>query len=198
MPKGFTEREKALIRASFLEQGRELFATYGLRKTAIEDLTKAVGISKGAFYLFFESKEQLFFELLEQFESDFRALLLKHITLDNDTPKVRMRALLYQAIALWKRNVQFVHIPADDYEHLLRKLPPELLKLHESRQNAFAIEFAAAWEKSGVQLRVEPRLLAGLLRALFFVTLHENDYDEGMYESIVKAHIDMFIHYVLP
>jgi AcrR family transcriptional regulator len=70
MPKGFTERGKALIHASFLEQGRELFATYGLRKTAIEDLTKAVGISKGAFYLFFESKEQLFFELLEQTVSD--------------------------------------------------------------------------------------------------------------------------------
>src|SRR5215470_2305575 len=104
MPKGFTDREKALIRAGLLEKGRELFATYGLRKTNVEDLTRAVGISKGAFYLFFESKEALFFELLEHFEADFQAVLLEHIARDTLPPRERMRALLHEAISVWQRN----------------------------------------------------------------------------------------------
>ena len=37
---------------------------YGLKKTTIEDLVKLVGIAKSSFYLFFESKEALYVELM--------------------------------------------------------------------------------------------------------------------------------------
>lgn len=56
MPKGFTDREKETIRAQMREKGRKLFEKHGLRKTSVDELTNAVGISKGAFYLFFELK----------------------------------------------------------------------------------------------------------------------------------------------
>jgi AcrR family transcriptional regulator len=72
MPKGFTEKERESIHQQLLERGREIFANYGVRKTSVEDLTRAVGISKGAFYIFFSSKEELFLEIMEQFEARFR------------------------------------------------------------------------------------------------------------------------------
>ncbi len=68
MPKGFTEYEKELIRKRLLEQGQRLFSAYGLKKTNIEEIAKAAGISKGAFYNFYESKEALFMEVIEQAE----------------------------------------------------------------------------------------------------------------------------------
>src|SRR5262245_2682512 len=103
MPKGFTDREKAMIRASLLERGRELFAAHGLRKTNVEELTRAVGISKGAFYLFFESKEHLFFELLQQYEASFQATLLERIARDDLPPRERMRALMHESLSAWRR-----------------------------------------------------------------------------------------------
>ena len=36
-----------------------------MKKTSVEQLTKAVGIAKGSFYKFYESKEMLFFAVLE-------------------------------------------------------------------------------------------------------------------------------------
>ena len=41
------------------------FTDYETEKTSVEQLTKAVGIAKGSFYKFYESKEMLFFAVLE-------------------------------------------------------------------------------------------------------------------------------------
>lgn len=51
-------------RASLLTAARGEFARKGLRGARIEDITAACGLSKGAFYLHFTSKEELFGELV--------------------------------------------------------------------------------------------------------------------------------------
>ena len=97
MPRAFSEQERATIRAALLEQGRALFGQVGLRKTNVEELARAVGISKGAFYLFFESKEELYFELLEAFEAGYKQAMLAEIARSGQPPRVRMRVLLERA-----------------------------------------------------------------------------------------------------
>lgn len=64
MPKGFTEQEKINISEKLITECKLSWQTYGYKKTSIDDLCKKVGISKGAFYLFFETKESLFMETL--------------------------------------------------------------------------------------------------------------------------------------
>lgn len=41
-----------------------------MKKTSVDQLTKAVGIAKGSFYKFYESKEMLFFAVLENVHSE--------------------------------------------------------------------------------------------------------------------------------
>ena len=64
MARSFTEREKENIKRSLQEACKQSWTQYGYKKTSVDDLCKQVGISKGAFYLFFESKEALFCEVL--------------------------------------------------------------------------------------------------------------------------------------
>ena len=64
MARSFTEREKENIKRSLQEACKQSWTQYGYKKTSVDDLCKLVGISKGAFYLFFESKEALFCEVL--------------------------------------------------------------------------------------------------------------------------------------
>ena len=64
MPRSFTEREKENIKRSLQEACKQSWTQYGYKKTSVDDLCKQVGISKGAFYIFFESKEALFCEVL--------------------------------------------------------------------------------------------------------------------------------------
>lgn len=48
------ERQKQIINVS-----RQLFTLYGVEKTSVADIIKELGIAKGTFYWYFESKEQL-------------------------------------------------------------------------------------------------------------------------------------------
>ena len=51
-------------RDALIAMARLEFVKHGIRGARIEDITAAGGLSKGAFYLHFESKEQLFGELV--------------------------------------------------------------------------------------------------------------------------------------
>ncbi len=64
MARRFTQQEKQNIRTKLLAECQKSWAKYGYKKTSIEEICSKVGISKGAFYLFFESKEALFTETL--------------------------------------------------------------------------------------------------------------------------------------
>lgn len=64
MARSFTQREKENIRKSLQEACKQNWTQYGYKKTSVDALCRQVGISKGAFYLFFESKEALFCEVL--------------------------------------------------------------------------------------------------------------------------------------
>ncbi len=94
MPKAFSEHEKDTIRAQMREKGKKLFEKQGLRKTSVDELTESVGISKGAFYLFYESKEELFLQILEELEMDFRSRIFDF----SISPKEDVRQLLAKSL----------------------------------------------------------------------------------------------------
>ena len=86
MPKAFSEIEKETIRSQMREKGKKLFEQHGLKKTSVDELTEAVGISKGAFYLFYESKEELLMEILEQIEKEIQTSILE-FAVQSKTPQ---------------------------------------------------------------------------------------------------------------
>ncbi|HEY2029699.1 MAG TPA: helix-turn-helix domain-containing protein, partial [Myxococcales bacterium] len=57
---------------ALVSAARAEFARKGLRGARIEDITSACGLSKGSFYLHYESKEALFGELVEAFTAAMR------------------------------------------------------------------------------------------------------------------------------
>jgi AcrR family transcriptional regulator len=185
MPRAFSEREREAIREALLERGRGLFAAQGLRKTSVEELAAAAGISKGAFYLFFGSKEELFFTLLEQYEARYQATLLEQIARPELPPRARMAALLERALAMWRAEALFTRFSRDEYEQLLRRLPPERVAAHLAADEAFAATFAVAWAAQGAPLAAPPRLVAGLIRALFFVSMHADDFGADAYPEVI-------------
>lgn len=56
-------KRKVLI----IEKASELFAVNGFNATSVQDITDACGISKGAFYLSFKSKDSLLVSIFEYF-----------------------------------------------------------------------------------------------------------------------------------
>ena len=66
----FTDYETDQLRKALLKETRRCAVTLGMKKTSVEQLTKAAGIAKGSFYKFYESKEMLFFAVLENVHSE--------------------------------------------------------------------------------------------------------------------------------
>jgi len=56
-----------MAREALLEAARAEFARAGLERARIEDIARRAAVSKGAFYIHFESKEAAFREILQRF-----------------------------------------------------------------------------------------------------------------------------------
>ena len=59
-------------RQQILDESSRLFAERGYHPTAVADIVDALGVGKGVFYWYFESKEDLFLEILASSSQDLR------------------------------------------------------------------------------------------------------------------------------
>lgn len=66
LPKKMQREE---TRGKILESAAQVFASKGYHNAAVDDIVKASGTSKGAVYFYFESKEQIFLSLVEDYAS---------------------------------------------------------------------------------------------------------------------------------
>ncbi len=60
------EREKEQRRAVIISAAEELFFTKGISNTTMDDIADKVELSKGAVYLYFKSKEELFAAIVQR------------------------------------------------------------------------------------------------------------------------------------
>jgi AcrR family transcriptional regulator len=176
MPKAFTEQEKELIRKRLLEQGHKQFSAYGLRKTNIEELAEGAGISKGAFYLFYASKEALFMDVVEQVEQRFRQELFAMVDLPGPSPRARLFALLQHAFHRVKTLPLLQFLTGNDFDLLFRRVPPETFQEHVANDRAFINELITRCRNAGIPLRVRPEEMISLLYPLVLTILHEDEY----------------------
>jgi AcrR family transcriptional regulator len=197
MPKGFSEREKRSIRERLIEEGREAFGMYGLKRTSVDDLTRAVGISKGAFYLFFDSKEELFVEVLARFEADLQARLLDLALRPGLSPRESFRELVTQATSLRRTDPFLRHLTPDDVEQVFRRLPEERVAAMRDADVPFLSAFVERWRERGVAISVEPRVLAGLLQTLFYASLHQDEVDPDVFPRVMDLLVDSLSRYVV-
>ena len=176
MPKGFTEHEKDLIGRRLLEQGYKLFSAYGLRKTNIEEIAQAAGISKGAFYNFYESKEALFMDVIEEAEIRVRQEILAVIDLPGPSPRARLSAVLKKAFAIFETMPILRFVTSSDYDLLFRKFPADKLQEHLASDRAFIEELIARCQEASIPIRAQPEQVVGLLYPLVLTILHKDDW----------------------
>lgn len=77
-------------RAQILERSLEVFAENGYHRTSITDVVKAAGVARGTFYLYFDSKEAIFHELLDTLLGTLRASV-GGMDLSPDAPPMRVQ-----------------------------------------------------------------------------------------------------------
>jgi len=197
MPKAFSEHEKETIRAQMYEKGRKLFEKQGIQKTSVDELAKAVGISKGAFYLFCESKEELFLEILERLETDFRTRIFDFSISSKSNARQLLAKLFKDALLTWDEYPLLKNFGMAEYEYLARKLPAQRVQAHANRDNEFVEEFIKRIKREGVAVKAPPRVVSNLMKSLFFVGLHRDDLGSEAYVECMEILADLVAGYIV-
>jgi AcrR family transcriptional regulator len=175
MPKAFTEQEKVTIRAQMRQKGKRLFEKQGIRKTSVDELSQAAGISKGAFYLFYDSKEELFMEILEGLEADFRSRIFDFSISRKRDARQRLAKLFKDFLLTWDEYPLLKNFGLADYEYLTRKISPQRVRGHVQRDDEFVDEFIRRIRRQGIRVKASPPVVSNLMKSLFFVSLHRDD-----------------------
>ena len=197
LPKAFSEQEKQFIRRQLLEKGKQLFERHGIKKTSIDEIVDAVGLSKGAFYLFYESKEDLLLAVLEQLETDFRTRIFDFSISSQSNARPRLSKLLKDALLTWDEYPLLKNLGNADYEYLARKLPPERIQAHNHRDDEFVSDFIRRIKDEGISVSASPRIMSNLMKSLFFVSLHRNELGSDTYVETMSVLADLIAGYIL-
>jgi len=133
MARSFTEREKENIKKSLQEACKQSWTQYGYKKTSVDDLCKKAGISKGAFYLFFESKEALFCDLLCSVQKEIQDAAWKVMEeCENKYGVAEALKLIYRE---YDKNNFLYNSNNTDFTILMNKLSEEQFKKIEESNN---------------------------------------------------------------
>lgn len=194
MPKGFNDHEKQAIIHSLIEHGKILFSKFGLQKTSINEITKNVGIAPGTFYKFYNSKEELYFDILEKEEKQIKKQFLRVDIKKGNQPKQAIKNLLRRVINTIETNSLIRQLYFENnMEAMLRKLPPERLEEHFKNDSDALSPLIKEWQKEGVFLDESPEVIAGVLRSLFVLTLHQKEIGEEIYQETMELYIDLIV-----
>jgi AcrR family transcriptional regulator len=197
MPKAFSEQERETIRAQMREKGKKLFERHGLKKTSVDELTEAVGISKGAFYLFFESKEELFLEILEQIEKELQTSILEFTIKPKADARKNVSTMLKSFLLTWDDYPLLKHFSKADFDYLIRKVPHERAMQHANNDEDFTNEFIKKIKREGIVVKASPRLVSNVIKGLFFMGLHRDDLGEEAYQETMNVMIDLVAGYIV-
>lgn len=192
MPR-FSEQEKENIRRELQRKGKQLFALYGLKKTSVADLTKAVGIAQGTFYLFYPSKEELYFELLEQEEETIRERLTgAYFQSGSPVSRETFKRFLHEALATMENNPFLRQLYDEEMmEALFRKLPPDKLERHFARDANELLPVIALGQQQGWMQLQQPETIVSLIRSLILLALQKHLIGEERYGDTMRLFVDL-------
>jgi len=193
MARGFTDREKEIIRSELINAGRELFGTYGLKKTSIEDLTKAVGIAQGSFYTFFDSKEDLYLEVMDREGEAIKEKFLKQEKSFGRLTRKNFKVFFKKALNVVNTNPIIKQmLLEEEVDLLVRKIPPKKMKEYNKRFVRDFLPLIARLQREGVIIdNYRPEVIVAVLQTMYHPILHKKDFDDDIFEEMVELLVDI-------
>ena len=125
MRKALSEREQNAIRGKLIESCRICWERYGYKKTGVAELAAMSGISTGAFYSFFPSKELLFIETANTFMKKLYDMMA---TCKPKNPTRNDFADGFKKCADEMFENKWIFSLREDAETFMRKLPEDFLE----------------------------------------------------------------------
>lgn len=179
-------------RQALLEAAERLFAARGYLAVSVDEMCRAAGVSKGAFYHHFPSKQAVFLALLEDWLQRLQKALETEIASHEDLPHALL-AMSAHVGQVWEENSERWPLFLDFWSQAVRETAVWEATIAPYRQfEMLFTEWLAHARQSGTPLPIEPRTAARILLALALGTLlqgmllpEETDWGAIAYQGVL-------------
>jgi AcrR family transcriptional regulator len=154
-------------RSAILKAAREVFARQGFADTSVDDIAAAAGIAKGTAYLYFTSKEQIYFEALLERAREVEALSRARMQ-QADSWQGKLRAYMATRLEFLSAHSDFFRIYATEFRNMClhgKALGAEIQELSREGERQIAQVLAVASAKGEIR-PVDPDLAAAMIADL--------------------------------
>ena len=111
------------LKTSVVQAAAGVIRQFGIQKTTMNDIAKALHMSKSYLYHYFTRKEDIFLEVFRTEVSELRGEFLKAIEAE-PTPEGKLRAYILTRTEMYRRklkqHMEFLEATAERYDLLLR------------------------------------------------------------------------------
>lgn len=160
-------RSREETRQKLLDAALQVFARNGYERATVDEIVREAGFSKGAFYVHFETKEDLFWEMLEERitaqQETFRQVVDASLSVAENERRILEQAFNMSAHPLGPAVIM------EFTAHGMRneKVREQLSRMYE-RWHAFVAETLQQGQELGlVRKDIDLTLLASTIMALF-------------------------------
>ncbi|MEQ9618167.1 MAG: TetR/AcrR family transcriptional regulator [Deltaproteobacteria bacterium] len=110
-----TGRTEEIIKAA-----ASLFSNKSYHDVTMDQIAAEVGVAKGTIYLYFDSKENLYLEILEDTYEEIESILEKEIAKSDSAPQ-KLKKILMLIFKFYLQNMDVLRILSRDETHLIRE-----------------------------------------------------------------------------
>jgi len=192
MPRGFSDSQIQTFQKKLIAAAFAALKNTGVRKTTVQSLVKAAGLSVGAFYKFYPSKEALFFEAYEITEERLKDQFLSLLQAAPEVSPQAVCAILKQIFYSETMDALLLLMQKEELDYMLRSIDPETVNLHMQKDYEFLQAVFDRFNKAGLKVKIDISLLLDYLQALFVLCAEKHLYPQHA-KTIIEGFIDMVV-----
>lgn len=186
MATAFTPKERDSIEKKLKEVALECASSIGMRRTTVEELARRAGISKGAFYSFFNSKEHLFLSMLEQVHQEIYGRARAVFDQSQGQPSWQRAALAMKEVCRATLEKCIAPFTQDELPLLLRRLPEQLLRGHYRSDEEHLRQLLL---EGGLEMSLDLNTVGAIFRLLMMSLIYRQEIGSG-FDQALDALID--------
>ena len=192
MPKHFSPEERREIEQKLLSAAKESFLYFGVNKTTVADITDKAGVAKGTFYLFFNSKGDIFMKLI----SDEWALIHDELDRRYMDRQGDLRKIIRGYIAENRRELLGHPLFAMVYDRdamvmISDRTVQDKLMEFKHMSDGRLVDLIRSWyAANSIQSAVSPEVLSGMIRSTSYLNYHRDEIGEEIFDEVIRQMIE--------
>ena len=190
MGRAYTEEEREKLKIRIKQLGKEMFEKEGFKNFRIQKLTKESGISLGGFYTFFENKESLYREILNDEKNRIRAKIIDWVKKCHIRPRDFFIEIADKFQEKARENKLY---EARESYNLVDEVLLDTEDTNKRENLAFIQKLREIWEEKGIYLNGSNEEIYGILALFGVVAMKWYVMDESVFEKLYGEVCDNLI-----